>query len=153
MKYAVIASLAILVFFGLQPRGIIFETAWIEGRAFILYLAAAIFAGGFLTPALLPFLPFRSFAVKGWLAGAAAVTPLVIITPAGGELFLYRAAALTLFPLLSSYLALQFTGASTYTGPSGVRRELKLSLPLYIAGAAAALILLALYKIKTWGLI
>lgn len=153
MKYGVVASLAILALFGLQPHGIIYATAWAEGRAYIAFLFTAIITGALVTPALLPVIPFRSFALKGWLAGAAAVAPLVLATPLGGGSLLYGTAALIVFPLLSSYLALQFTGASTYTGPSGVKRELKVVMPLYVTGAAAALILLALYKIKTWGLL
>lgn len=151
VKYGAVASLAILAFFGLQPQGILFAAAWSDGRAYILYLFTAIIAGALVTPALLPFIPSRSFALKGWLAGTAAVAPLALATPLGGGSLLLVSAALIVFPLLSSYLALQFTGASTFTGPSGVKRELKLFLPIYIIGAGAAVILLALYKFKTWG--
>ena len=63
------------------------------------------------------------------------------------------ASALILFPLLSSYLALQFTGATTFTTISGVKKELKLWLPIYIAGLAVSVILIILYKIQSWGLI
>ncbi len=152
VKYGVIASLAILAFFGLQPHGILFAAAWNEGRAYILFLFTAIGTGAIVTPALLPFIPFRSFALKGWLVGAAAIAPLVLATSLSGESFTYRISALIIFPLLSSYLALQFTGASTYTGPSGVRRELKLSLPVYVTGAIGALIFLVFHKLQTWGL-
>ncbi len=153
VKYGVITSLAILAFFGLQPQGILFAAAWNEGRAYLLFLFTAIATGAIATPALLPVIPARSFALKGWLAGAATVAPLALASPLGGGSLLYGSAALIAFPLLSSYLALQFTGASTFTGPSGVKRELKLFLPIYIIGACAALLLLALYKIKTWGLL
>lgn len=143
----------ILAVFGLQPSGILFRNAWFEGWPFLALFLATILAGGFITPALLPFIPFRSFAVKGWIAGAAAVAPLVLLTPAGGDSIFLQASALILFPLLSSYLALNFTGATTYTGISGVKKELKLGLPVYIGGAAVSLILLVLYKIQSWGII
>ncbi len=39
----------------------------------------------------------------------------------------------------SSFLAMNFTGASTYTSLSGVRREMRVAVPLQIAGAAVGL--------------
>ena len=57
------------------------------------------------------------------------------------------------FPLASSYIALQFTGASTFTGMSGVKKELKISIPLYISGAVVSLILLLVYKLAEWGVL
>jgi hypothetical protein len=46
------------------------------------------------------------------------------------------AGELLLLPAVSSYLAMNFTGSSTYTSPSGVNKEMKKALPL-IVGAAA----------------
>lgn len=57
------------------------------------------------------------------------------------------------FPALSSYLALQFTGATTFTGMSGVKKELKLGLPLYLGVAGLSLVIMILFKIKEWGLL
>ena len=91
-------------------------------------------------PALLPVIPFRSFAMKGLITGAMAVVPLVILTPARRQLMFLKASALLLFPLLSSYLALQFTGATTFTTISGVKKELKIWLPIYIAGLVISVI-------------
>ena len=34
---------------------------------------------------------------------------------------------------VSSFLAMNFTGASTYTSPSGVRREMRVAVPMQIA--------------------
>jgi hypothetical protein len=55
------------------------------------------------------------------------------------------------FPALSSYIALQFTGSSTFTGMSGVKKELKIGMPIYIGTAGLSLILLILFKVKEWG--
>jgi hypothetical protein len=40
---------------------------------------------------------------------------------------------------LASYLAMNFTGASTYTSLSGVRREMRRALPLQIGAGAVGL--------------
>jgi acetyl-CoA decarbonylase/synthase complex subunit gamma len=46
-----------------------------------------------------------------------------------------------LIPALSAYLAMNFTGASTYTSLSGVRKEMRWALPLEIGAGIAGLIL------------
>jgi hypothetical protein len=153
LKLYPLAGLIILILFGLQPAGIIFKNAWFEGWPFLFLCLAAIVIGGMITPLLLPFIPGRSFALKGWLAGATAIVPLVALTPAGGESIFLKTSAMALFPLISSYLALQFTGATTFTAISGVKKELKFWLPIYIAGLTVSIILLILYKLQSWRLI
>jgi acetyl-CoA decarbonylase/synthase complex subunit gamma len=48
---------------------------------------------------------------------------------------------LFLISAISAYLAMNFTGASTYTSLSGVKKELRRALPLEISFAGAGLIL------------
>ncbi len=60
------------------------------------------------------------------------------------------AATYLLFPALSSYIALQFTGSTTFTGMSGVNKELKTGIPIYIGTAAISLVLLVLFKLQEW---
>jgi hypothetical protein len=149
-KYA----LAIVVLFGLGPRGFLFADmlkAW-------PYLAAGlgtVVSGAFLTPVLLPFIPVRSFAVKGLvlgLIGTALATVVGMRTTSLGNPYLLLS-AWALFPALSSYLAYNFTGCTTFTNPSGVKRELRLALPYYIGGAVVAGAGLVLYKLNVWGII
>ncbi|MEJ2696384.1 MAG: hypothetical protein P8013_07020 [Candidatus Sulfobium sp.] len=111
-------------------------------------------AGALVTPVLLPFIPFRSFALKGWLAGLVCVLLFVRFIPMAGQLnpvlllftFLF-------FPLASSYIALQFTGSTTFTGMSGVKKELKISVPVYMAGVAVSIVILLGYKFFQWRII
>ncbi len=152
-KYVPITALIIFIIFGIQPSGILFHNAWFEGWPFLILSIVTLLAGGLITPALLPYIPFRSFSVKGLIAGAAVIVPLVLLTPLGGNSLFYRVSALTLFPLLSSYLALQFTGATTFTAISGVQKEIKIWIPVYITGLVISVISLVLYKIQSWGLI
>ena len=39
-------------------------------------------------------------------------------------------------PALAAFLGMNFTGASTYTSLSGVRKEMKWAVPVQIAGGA-----------------
>jgi hypothetical protein len=97
----------------------------------------AILSGSVLTPALLPYIPGKAFAIKGWLVGLACTAGILGIS---GKLNNHNkvlsAGALLLYPAISSYLAMNFTGASTYTSPSGVNKEMKKALP-FIVGAVA----------------
>jgi hypothetical protein len=110
----------------------------------------AIFSGAFLTPVLLPFVPFRSFAIKGWLVGLASVLVAthVLFHYFNMQSLMLLAIAFILFPALSSFIALQFTGSTTYTGMSGVKKELKISIPLYYAALGISAVLLVLFKIQ-----
>lgn len=104
-------------------------------------LASSILAGAVCAPLFLPWLPGRAFSLKGFLAGM--ITVWAVLGLSGG---LYRLGGLGLLtwmfsvPALSAYLAMNFTGCSTYTSLSGVRKEMRWSLPLEIAGAAISLI-------------
>jgi len=152
MKYFPWFALAILLLFGLRPEGIVFSEAWRDGAPFLALGLGAILAGAFLTPALLPVLPFRSFALKGLVTGlfvnAVAVYGLGIISV---HSFPLVAAANIFFPLAASYIALQFTGSTTFTGPTGVEKELRAGIPLYLGGSLAAMVFLIVYKITAWG--
>jgi len=151
MKKYTWLALGLIVLFGLQPSGILFASAWNTGLTFLLLGLLAVLSGAFVTPVLLPYVPFRSFAIKGWIVGMAAVVGAVMVfDPIPLRNVLLLATAYAFFPALSSYLALQFTGSTTFTGMSGVKKELKIGVPLYIATAAASLILVVVYKLKEW---
>ncbi len=110
--------------------------------SFIPFLGA-ILAGAFFTPLLLPFIPGRAFAWKGWLLGLAwAMLYLQLTTPRHGwtTALLY----LLLLPPIASFLAMNFTGATTFTSLSGVVREMKIALPLQIASAGLGILVLIL---------
>jgi len=100
--------------------------------------AGAIISGAVLTPALLPFIPGKAFSWKGWLTGFGCTTGILGLSGKfrkGGRLA--SAGSLLLYPAISSFLAMNFTGSSTYTSPSGVNKEMKKALP-FIVGSAAA---------------
>jgi len=153
-KYPWFAA-GVLFLFGLQRDGILFSSAWSGGLPFLLLGLVAIIAGALITPALLPFIPFRSFAIKGWIAGFTTVflASLAPVFADSQDDVLLRVFTFLLFPAASSYIALQFTGSTTYTGMSGVKKELKIAMPLYILAATVSLLLLAIFKLNEWGIV
>ena len=108
-----------------------------------LALLLGTLAGAFVTPLLLPWLPGMSFSIKGLLpgiVGAAAFLLLLWNGQTGKEAYeLY--AWLPSIPVVSTYLAMNFTGCSTFTSLSGVRKEMRWAVPFQIAGALCGLAL------------
>lgn len=104
------------------------------------YTAGALLAGTLLVPALLPWLPGRSFAVKSAAAGLL-VTALIAL--AHGEGPAQFAARVLIYSAAASFVGLDFTGASTYTSLSGVRKEMRLALPAQALAIVAGLAILA----------
>jgi len=147
-------ALIILLIFGLEPSGILFESALWGGLPFLILGLLAVFTGAFITPVLLPFVPFRSFAIKGWIVGMVSVYLLVdhlrIIPVIDNYL---RVVTYIFFPLMSSYIALQFTGSTTFTGMSGVKKELKIGVPIYISAIVVSSIVTILHKLNIWGIL
>jgi hypothetical protein len=141
-----------LLYSSLTPEGFLFNGLTTTGAPLIYAGAGSLFAGAVITPLFLPYIPFRSFILKGVIAGGALITALNYFTgifKAGNFYFTYAASILII--LLSSYIALQFTGATTYTSLSGVQKEIKYSIPFYGAGLLAVIILLILSKASEWG--
>ena len=103
------------------------------------YLLAVV-TGAILSPILLPWLPGRSFALKGAAIGAAAGA--LLSAGFAGRLTLLEMLALSLFIMaVSSYLAMNFTGSTPFTSPTGVEKEMRRAIPAQAAGALAAIIL------------
>jgi len=102
----------------------------------------ALLSGAVLTPALLPYIPGKAFAWKGWLAGLACTAGIIGLTGKGKKRNpLLTAGHLLLFPAISSFIAMDYTGSSTYTSPTGVQKEMKKALPFIIGSAAVGTVL------------
>jgi len=143
-KYALPVALGLFLLSGLDSSGYSTARALSVGsRSAALFLGAYVCAA-VLTPALLPWLPGRSFSAKGaWLGGAMVLGAGAWIGFRGGwfDGALAAAAWAFLVPAVASFLAMNFTGASTYTSLSGVRREMKVAVPIQMVLAAAGVAL------------
>jgi hypothetical protein len=101
--------------------------------------AAGILAGAVATPVLLPWIPGRSFALKGAVVGVLSAGGVVALFR--GQLGLFGALALMLCTTaISSYLAMNFTGSTPFTSPSGVEKEMRKAIPLQAAALLLALV-------------
>lgn len=108
----------------------------------LLAYAGAVFTGIAVAPLLLPWLPARSFAVKGALAGLAWSTGYYLLAGGSWSVPVTIAAFLTL-PAVSAFYTLNFTGCTTFTSRSGVKKEMRLALPVMGGALAVSALLLA----------
>ncbi|MFZ3172152.1 MAG: mercury methylation corrinoid protein HgcA [Carboxydocellales bacterium] len=119
---------------------------------FLPYLGAFLM-GTLFTPLLLPYIPFRSFALKGLVLGVI----WAIVYLKFNALFLFPDRQLvlagnTLLMLASSsFLALNFTGSSTYTSLSGTLKETIITVPLAAFASLVGVGLLVADKILSVG--
>lgn len=95
--------------------------------AFGAYVGAVL-SGVVLGPLLLPWLPSRSFAVKGAVVGLLWTSFFYHMAGENWPLLITTAAFLIL-PAVSAYHTLNFTGCTTYTSRSGVKEEMRIGLP------------------------
>lgn len=107
----------------------------VGGRAALLCILAFL-GGTVVAPALLPWIPGRAFSVKGAVVGLAlaiAHGAFFVHDPAAMPGLLDVAAWCLIMPAASSFFAMNFTGASTYTSLSGVKAEMRIAVPAQIA--------------------
>lgn len=145
LKWALPLSLVLYGAGGLSGPASFWENMRAQGGWTVAGLWSGIVAGTVLTPLLLPVLPGRAFSLKGGAAGLMAA--LVFLAA-----FFFRLGApgngvtglawLLLIPAIASFLGLEFTGASTYTSLSGVKKEMRFAVPLQVAAALCGLFLL-----------
>lgn len=118
---------------------------WSFGFIDFYAYVGALLAGCVLAPVLLPFIPGRVFAFKGWLTGLLWSVAVNVLNgwPTVPEYNLIRALGYMLvLPAISAFYAMNFTGSSTYTSFSGVLKEMKTAVPAIIASGAAGIILI-----------
>jgi uncharacterized membrane protein len=122
---------------------VFFVGGWLASAAVI----AAVLAGTVLFPIFLPWLPTRDLSSKGFVLGAIVALPFalaVFLRDPNAALWLSGVGALTYLLSLApitAYLALNFTGSTTFTSRSGVRREIFAYVPImaWIFGAGIVL--------------
>ncbi len=117
-----------------------------------LMLIASVVAGAVAFPLLLPLLPFRAFALKGLTLGVVTnlAVGLVAFYSLGTLVLTLVAVGLPAIALVV-WLAMNFTGATTFTSQTGAALGLKLALKPLIVASATGLVLAIAHLV--WSLI
>jgi hypothetical protein len=149
--------------FNLGDRLILVPTETVQALILIVILAAplyfiggplpaiavtAAFLGGVvLFPILLKWIPTPHFSTKGFILGVLIALPFVLIEYFGnpGTVLWQRAGRALAYILIlapvTAFLSLNFTGATTFTSKSGVKREIFAYIPkmAWVAGTGIVL--------------
>jgi hypothetical protein len=107
---------------------------------------AAVLTGTVLFPALLPVIPTHDFSTKGFFLGAIVAIPFAaaFVQAPGLSGIAEIIAVLVPFliiPAVVAYLALNFTGSTTFTSRTGVKKEIFRYVPAIALTAGAGTIL------------
>ena len=139
LKYLLWIIPLMFILSGIGPKIFSLTDLWQRGLPASLAVILGIISGTVLTPALLPWVPFRAFSAKGAITGL-----LVGLTLTGlfykKAVFLPALALMLLTVTLSSFLAMNFTGCTPFTSPSGVEKEMRKAIPLQSAAVILGLI-------------
>jgi acetyl-CoA decarbonylase/synthase complex subunit gamma len=138
VKWVFYTTIGVALLSGLIGKGAFVADAVYYGSQALAAMLLGTVAGAVIAPLLLPWLPGRAFALKGALTGAAAALILPLITFVSNLELL----AWTLITIgTSSFLTMNFTGSSTFTSLSGVKKEMKEAVPFQIAAVSLGLAL------------
>jgi hypothetical protein len=108
---------------------------FVGGLISSLAAIAAVLAGTVLFPILLPWIPTHNFSTKGFLLGLLAALPFALspfLRHPDWSWYHRLGQALEFLlavPAVTAFIALNFTGSTTFTSRSGVKREMFAYIP------------------------
>jgi acetyl-CoA decarbonylase/synthase complex subunit gamma len=144
IKPFLIIATVLFVLGGIGGPSGFWSSALSHGLFAVFALLCAVIGGTVLNPLLLPYLPGRAFSIKGFSIGIVIALIFLYLRDINLLAWPGRIEALAwvlIIPAVSGYLAMNFTGCSTFTSLSGVKREMRWALPLEIACATTGLIM------------
>lgn len=140
--YLVFVMACLFLLGGLHRGGYDVGLSLERGSRAALLVLFALLGGAVVTPMLLPWIPGRAFSIKGALIGLVMALGFLLsgwipLGDMGGRL--EGAAWLLLIPSVAAFVAMNYTGATTFTSLSGVKREMRFAIPAQIAACVAGL--------------
>ncbi|MBF0542147.1 MAG: acetyl-CoA synthase subunit gamma [Nitrospirae bacterium] len=136
LKYALIIALGIIMLSGIGKHGYSIEHIKTIGVTSVILLMSTFIGSAVLGSALLPWLPGRAFAVKGLFLGVLMVIVLIGFNSMVFGIihnWMIIISWVFMIPALSSFIVMNFTGATTFTSLSGVLYEMRYAIPAQIA--------------------
>jgi hypothetical protein len=140
------ASVLVFLISFIRSKGMFSNASFSNGFQAILNVFLAYSAGILITPVLLPYLPGRQFSLKGSISGVIIAFILFLLNRTGDNIC-EKIAWFIIIPVISSFMAMNFTGSSTYTSLSGVKKEMKVAVPMQIILSATGIILLIIGRL------
>jgi hypothetical protein len=144
--YLLGAMILLFLLSGINGNGISFNNFRDTGFPAILKVFLAYCGGIVLTPLFLPYIPGRLFSLKGFFSGLVVFLFTLFLNFSNNDL-LEVISWFFVITAISSFLAMNFTGSSTYTSLSGVKKEMKISIPFQVAFAITGISLQVISKL------
>jgi hypothetical protein len=139
IKPSLLILFALFVLSGISPQVFSISAAWFRGLNGAVAYFLGVLAGAVIVPILLPWLPSRQFYIKGIVTGLAGGI-FTILCLSANITWLESVTLLLLTMSVSSYAAMNFTGATPFTSPSGVEKEMRQGIPIQAVAVVIAVI-------------
>ncbi len=129
------------------PAIVVAAGLWFLAGPFAALAAiSAVVAGTVLFPVLLPFIPTMDFSTKGLLLGGIVAIPFAAAyssdtTLPGWAVLIAAITPFLIIPAVTAYLSLNFTGSTTFTSRTGVKKEIFRYVPGMAVMAVTGIIL------------
>jgi hypothetical protein len=119
---------------------------FLAGPLLALAAITTALAGTVFFPVLLPFIPTHDFSTKGLILGGIVAIPFAVAFATNSTMPLWENALISLvflliMPSLIAYLALNFTGCTTFTSRTGVKKEIFRYVPIMALMLGSGIIL------------
>jgi hypothetical protein len=131
---------AIFILSGIGPNFYSISTALDRGISASGATVSAVLAGALVIPVFLPLIPGRQFWWKGLLTGSLIGMAYILFISKGSNILETFSLVLWIVAV-TSYMAMNFTGATPFTSLSGVKKELRRGLAFQISCGCVALVL------------
>ncbi len=140
LRYLGATFIVFFILSGINADGFLIRQAMRNIVPFAKFIFAGYLAGIVLTPLFLPIIPSRNFAIKGLMMGFM-VSGLLFLNHSLRDNLLAGLVGVLLLTSVSSFLAMNCTGASTFTSLAGVKKEMRIAVPVQICLASLAIVI------------
>jgi hypothetical protein len=121
----------VFILSGIGPSIFSMSMAWERGLLASMVIIFGGLSGAVAVPLLLPWIPGKAFSWKGLITGVFFTLLVLAISGRDGGL-IEILSVVCLLCAISSYLAMNFTGSTPYTSPTGVEKEMKIAIPIQL---------------------
>ena len=117
-----------------------------------LALVTSVLSGIVLFSLLMPWIPTGQFSTKGYILGGMVALPFVLVAllahPENSALLsvVYALCAALVLPSVTAFISLNFTGATTFTSKTGVKKEIFTYGPYMAWSVAGGTLVLVVFR-------
>ncbi|OFX16361.1 MAG: hypothetical protein A2033_00165 [Bacteroidetes bacterium GWA2_31_9] len=140
LKYFLFVFASLFILSGFSDASFAVNNSWNYSLILVTNLCSSYFVGTVLTPVLLPWIPVKEFAFKGLILGII-ISSLIFYLKMMGSNIIENISWFLINSAIVSFIAMNFTGSSTFTSLSGVKKEMKIFVPIQILFFATGVIM------------